>query len=303
MDRPLKVALGDYPWTREVASALVASEVAKFEFVDCRPITTAFRRMCREQAFDVCEMALTTYLVANFYGLPFSALPVFPVRMAHLKMMASAEMAAGSPEKLQGERVGVRAYTVTGGVWARSFLQDYYGVDLDRIAWVLGDDEHVLEFHAEAPANVSYGKGRDLDGMLRSRELAAVIGSSLSDQEGITALIPDQKEKEIDWAKEKAIYPVNHTVVALKSVLSAKPNLAEAIVRAFSEAKETWLAGVGGGEGLSPEEDELLARRSWVGDDPIPYGLDANRPTLEALKDALIRQHIPFPQDIGQWFV
>jgi 4,5-dihydroxyphthalate decarboxylase len=48
--------------------------------------------------------------------------------------------------------VGVRAYTVTTGVWTRGILATEYGVDLDRITWVVVDEEHVQEYRK--PANV-----------------------------------------------------------------------------------------------------------------------------------------------------
>ena len=45
-----------------------------------------------------------------------------------------------------------RGYTVTTGVWARGILQHQYGVDLNRITWVLSGDEHVAEW--KPPPNV-----------------------------------------------------------------------------------------------------------------------------------------------------
>ena len=46
-------------------------------------LVDAFRRMVRELAYDVSEMALTTYLTARAHGKPFTALPVFLVRGFH----------------------------------------------------------------------------------------------------------------------------------------------------------------------------------------------------------------------------
>src|SRR5690606_7960282 len=43
----------------------------------------AFRRMVRKLKFDVCEMALTTYLSAREHGVRFTALPIFLVRAFH----------------------------------------------------------------------------------------------------------------------------------------------------------------------------------------------------------------------------
>src|SRR5919206_398805 len=122
-----------------------------FRFEEVSPVTKAFRIMCRELAYDVCEMAATTYLVAREHGKPFTALPIFLTRGFHHRAVLARE--PGDPRSLEGERVGVnRGYTVTTGVWARGILATRYGVDLDSITWVRSDVEHVAEY--EPPPNV-----------------------------------------------------------------------------------------------------------------------------------------------------
>jgi 4,5-dihydroxyphthalate decarboxylase len=98
--------------------------------------------------FDVCEMSFTTYLTAHASGKPFTALPVFPLcGFHHGAITGSANEARIVPLELEGRRVGVnRSYTVTTGVWARGILADEYGVDLDKVTWVLSGDGHVAEY-------------------------------------------------------------------------------------------------------------------------------------------------------------
>src|SRR5205823_2803896 len=141
------------------------------------------RIMCRELAFDVCEMAMTTYLVARDHGKPFTALPVFLTRGLHHGKVWARE--PGDPKQLEGQRVGVnRGYTVTTGVWARGILATEYGVDLDKVTWVRSDDEHVLEF--VPPPNVE-----DLPDGTELTDLPAVVGDMKSDQ--LVPLIADAK--------------------------------------------------------------------------------------------------------------
>ena len=47
-----------------------------------------------------------------------------------------------------------------------------------------------------------------------------------------------------------------------------------------------------GGDGLSGEDEALAKRRSLVGDDPLPYGIQPNRPALEAIIRFAQDQHI-----------
>ncbi len=115
------------------------------QFEEVPVLVHAFRRMVRQLEFDVCEMALTTYLCAREHGVKFTALPVFLVRAFHHgAILHNADIPVLVPKDLEGNRVGVnRGYTVTTGVWARSILQEEHGVDLSEITWVLSGDEHV----------------------------------------------------------------------------------------------------------------------------------------------------------------
>lgn len=61
------------------------------------------------------------------------------------------------PRDFEGKKVGVRAYTVTQGVWARRVLATEYGVDLDKVTWILGDEEPVEAFQRDAPRNAELG--------------------------------------------------------------------------------------------------------------------------------------------------
>src|SRR5665811_1124938 len=139
-------------------------------------------------------MALTTYVCARAHGVKFTALPVFLVRdFHHGAIIHNIKSPVTNPRQMEGKRVGVnRGYTVTTGVWARSILQDEYGVDLSKVTWVRSGDEHVAEYRP--PANVvSIEPGRSLGEMLTTGELAAVIGADV-DHPDVAPLIPNAVE-------------------------------------------------------------------------------------------------------------
>src|SRR5437763_4680082 len=93
-----------------------------FTFEEVDPLIAAFRRMVRGSEFDICEMAITTYICAKAHGKRMTAVPIFIVRAFHHgAILASARAGIATPKDLEGKRVGVnRGYTVTTGVWARS---------------------------------------------------------------------------------------------------------------------------------------------------------------------------------------
>jgi 4,5-dihydroxyphthalate decarboxylase len=237
--------------------------------------------MCRELAYDVTEMAATTYLVARDHGKPFTALPIFLTRgLHHAKVLAREP---GDPRSLEGQRVGVnRGYTVTTGVWARGILATRYGVDLDSITWVRSDVEHVAEY--EPPPNVvDLEPGHDLGEAVLAGELAAAVGDVKTP--GLVPLLADAQEATEREARERRTWPVNHLVVVKDELLAAHPGLGRAVFDAFERAKDLYVA--------SGELEPLHARvAELVGGDPLPYGVEPNRAVLEELVDHAVAQKI-----------
>jgi len=278
----LKTAIGNYPHTKSLKDGAVSVPGVQFEHVEISPIIGAFRRMCRTLEFDLCEMAITTYLTAKAHNKPFTALPVFVVRHFHHSPIAyNAKAGVQSPKDLEGKKVGVRAYTVTTGVWARGILATEYGVDLDKITWVVVDEEHVQEYRK--PANVMERPGAKLAEMLVKGELAAAIGVGKVDSPDIKPLIPDAAAAEAAWYRKTGIYPINHTVVVKDSLLQSDPSLAPRLFAGFEAAKVQFLRELSSGIELPVEAQTLAKRRSIVGDDPLPNGVECNRKALEAI--------------------
>lgn len=273
----LKTAIGGYGHFAALKDGSITPEGVEFEQVEVAPIINAFRRMCRSLEFDISEMAITTYLTAKRYGLPFTAIPVFPVRAFH-HGAANGNVKAGvtKPKDLEGKKAGVRAYTVTTGVWSRGILSDEYDLDLSKVTWVLADEEHVEQFHKDAPANAQYQLGANLGQMLAAGELAGGIGLGRSESPDIKPLVPNANAAAGEWYRKTGIYPINHMVVVKNELLQQNPWLAPSLFRAFSEAKQKWLQG-------ASEDDLAKARGGIITGDPYPYGVEANRKALETI--------------------
>ena len=246
-------------------------------FEEVTPITRAFRIMCRELPYDVCELAATTYLVAREHGRPFTALPIFLTRGFHHGAVLAREPA--DPKSLEGARVGVnRGYTVTTGVWARGILATRHGVDLDSITWVRSDVEHVAEY-APPPNVEDLEEGRDVGEAVLAGELAAAVGDVRTP--GLVPLLSDAREAAEREARERRTWPVNHLVVMRNELLEHAP----AVFDAFTRAKDLYV-GSGDLEPLHARAGELL------GGDPLPYGVEPNRAVIEELIDHAVVQKI-----------
>lgn len=254
------------------------------DFEEVPVLVHAFRRMVRGLEFDVCEMALTTYLCAREHGVRFTALPIFPVRAFHHgAIVHNTRFGPRTPKDLEGHRVGVnRGYTVTTGVWARAILQEEYGVDLSKITWVLSGDEHVRSY--AAPANVlPIEPGKTIGQLLGAGELAAAINIQTDDPD-VRPLIPDALEAGFAAFAQRGHYPINHLIAVRDEVLERYPEAAVALFDAFARSRKLYLEKLR--RGLSTEltvADRTHLRMMELPGDPLPYGITPNRAVLENL--------------------
>lgn len=279
-----------------VNAALVDGSItprgATLDLVDVPVLVQGFRRMVRTLEFDVSEMALTTYLVARAHGVRFTALPVFLVRgFHHGAIKVHPQSGLREPRELEGRRVGVnRGYTVTTGVWARGVLAEEHGVDLDRVTWVLSGDEHVEAYRP--PSNVvPVPEGDDLASLLAEGDLAATIGV----EGGAAApLIPDPQRAGLASLRSTGVFPMNHLVVVRDELLDDHPDLAIDLFDAFAEAKRRYVSQLQAGTVAEPGAADRTYRAvaEMTGEDPLPYGVEPNRTTLEKLLDHAVAQHI-----------
>jgi 4,5-dihydroxyphthalate decarboxylase len=271
----------------------VAPKTFAFDFEEVDPLIAAFRRMVRGLEFDICEMAITTYVCAKAHGKRMTAVPVFLVRAFHHgAILVNTKAGIASPKDLEDKKVGVnRGYTVTTGVWARSILQEEHGVDLSKITWVLSGDEHVAEYRP--PANVvPIEAGKKMGEMLASGELAAAIGVEATSPD-VKPLIPNALDTGLAALRRSGHYPINHLVVIKDELITKYPDLAADVFSAFAEAKRRYVERLKAGQIAKPTEvDEVHKRVMEITGDPLPYGIAPNRKVIAALVGHALTQGI-----------
>src|SRR5215475_4027485 len=224
---------------------------------------------------------------------PIIAVPVFLVRAFHHgAILVNTKAGISTPKDLEGKRVGVsRGYTVTTGVWARGVLQDEHGVDLSKVTWVLSGDEHVAEY--KAPPNVvPIEKGKDMNAMLISGELAAAIGVEV-DHPDVKPLIPNPLDAGIAALRRDGHYPINHAVVIKDELIAKYPDLAADVFNAFCESKRLYVERLKAGKIEKPTAvDKVHQRVMEVIGEPLPYGIAPNRRVLDELVGHAVKQGI-----------
>jgi 4,5-dihydroxyphthalate decarboxylase len=316
----LKIAVATYGHTKDVKSGAIPIAGVEPNFVEVVPIIGAFRRMVRDVEFDVCEMAPTTYMIARALGAPFIALPIFVMRRFHHGgFVVRPDSGIKVPKDLEGKKVGVRAYSVTTGVWTRGIFVNEYGLDSSKVTWVVDDEEHVTSL--KLPPNVVHAPdGKSLASMMADGELQAAFSGPAGigragpptgawEQRAQTStvtypeLIANVGEVEAQWFRRTGIYPIHGLIVVKTDVLAQHPGVAKALFDAFRKSKDAYVARLKAGEGDSA--DDLKYRKMMtLMSDPLPYGMTANRASIEALVTYSVQQKlVPTRPQLDQVFV
>jgi 4,5-dihydroxyphthalate decarboxylase len=229
----LRTLLGDHSCTAALKNGSIKSDLVGFDFAQYSPTNKGFKPMVREQAFDVSEMAIVTYLMAKSFDKPMVLLPdVVLARFQHAHALYNAKAERLVPSDLNGKRVGIRSFTTTTGAWLRGILANDHGVNLDSIDWVTFEDAHVAEFRdttKRAPA------GKQVVQMLIDGELDAVLGEK-SDHPDLKPLFADVAAEEKAWFEKHRVLPVNHMVVVSKVMSDQHPDAVREIHRMLSES-------------------------------------------------------------------
>ena len=229
------VAVGNHAHVSSLKTGERQVEGCRLEFVEVKPIYNAFASMVRELKFDVCEMAVATYLQAREAGKPISLLPVvMSGNFHHHSITQLPDGQIKDPRQLAGLRVGVRAYSQTTGLWVRGVLKEDYGVESDQITWVTTEGPHVSEY--VEPPNVERTSGK-LIGLLRGGDIAAAILGLIAIEQDDAAPVPvirDWQEAEQAWEQRYGGVPINHMLTVSTDMLKDDPEAVRGIYQALT---------------------------------------------------------------------
>jgi len=246
-------------------------------------------RMLQQGEFDICELSLSSYLIAKSRGMPFTAIPVFPRRLFSLSQMwVNAKAGIHSPQDLIGKKVGLSTFQTTLSVLAKGDLQTEYGVPWRQIAWYISKDEAVPLKPIEGVNMQLVKPGQKMGAMLEHGLIDALMvphppQEALRGGGVIHRLFADPRGEESKYFQKNGYYPIMHVIAFKDEVLTRNPSLATSVVEAFDRAKEAcreyyddpnWSRFVWGRH-LFEEE------RKAFGDDPWPHGVQKNRANLE----------------------
>ena len=179
-------------------------------------------------------------------------------------------------------------------------------MDIDAIRWVQGAVEKTGTHgrpHAPPllrPARIEQNAGAEPLGALLARgAIDALIGSRKPDELGrhpdVARLFPDYRALERRLYEETRIFPIMHLVAIRRELYERQRWIAQSLYNAFVESKRrarTRMRYAGSLSTMLPWLiDDVEEIDDVFGGDAFPYGLEANRATLQALIAYMVEQH------------
>ena len=298
-DIDLTLAMAYYEHVADLTSGRVRVPGVALRWLEL-PVEEIFHRFIEFREWQVSEMSMGKYVSVIAAGDDsMVGLPVFPSRVFRHSGIYVRTGDVTEPAQLRGKRIGVPEWAQTAAVYSRALLAHEWAVPLTEVDWYqagvnqAGRVEHV-ELHLPPRIRLTRVPDRTLNEMLLDGSLDAVLSahppsSFIDGDPRVSRLLADPAKVEEEYAAKTGIVPIMHVVVVRRDVVDQYPWLPANLMAGFAEARARSIARLAAGPAgpgsrvplLWP--DEALARtRAAFGGEPWPYGVDANRTTLDA---------------------
>jgi 4,5-dihydroxyphthalate decarboxylase len=267
------------------------------------PPPEIFPRALNRAEFDVTELSASSYLVQVSRGVSeYVALPVFLSRSFRFDALyVRDDRGIEIPSDLRGKVIGTPEFQMTAGLWLRGILQEHFGLDHRDASYVTGGlnvagrKERIKITPGPGVSIRPIGEEDTLNDLLARGEIDAILAPEppMCFRDGsapVRRLFRDSRAAEKEYFAQSKVFPIMHLVAVRRSLIDARPELACALYNAFVAARDSGYRNLQGmaNAGTLPLmlpwlQSELAATKSAMGTDFWPYGVRANRRTLEAL--------------------
>ena len=301
----LKIAGYDVNRVKALAQGKVKIEGCDFTFTKAPIGDLNTNTFSGAQDYDVTEVGLHPFMLAyaNDGFRDYSLLPIFPLRIfRHKSIFIRNDRGINKPEDLKGKTIGTPGYSSTSLTWIRGMLQDEYGISPKDINWVTSNKDSSADTAGKISKNeqvvpdgikMELGPaGKDesdllADGVVDALFHAAVPKCFVQGHPKVDRLFADSRKAERAYYSKTGIFPIMHAVAIRNSILKENPWVVEAIFDAYSNSKKMdykYMLKLGWAyDSLPWYTQEMESTIELMGNNFWPYGIEANRKTLEAL--------------------
>ena len=268
-----------------------------------------FHKQLVENCYDLFEFSIADYFVVatrrEWDHLGWIALPVFMSKPLALYYRFYAHKAAGvrTLADFRGKRFGLPDYGMTAGVWLRIMLRTLHGINAQDLVWYNGrpaSERHgrILDIDQSPTPGlelINLERKGELDELLQRGEVQIVMADEISTPAHASDTVELLSTPEFvqglvqDLYHARGVTPVNHTLAIKRKYLDDDPGLALRVYQACEASKqEAYRRARQAAGGYLLFADVAFADQAKVlGDDPFPFGTEANRATLEHIAEQL----------------
>jgi 4,5-dihydroxyphthalate decarboxylase len=292
----LTIATTDYDHFRDFRLGLVRAEGIEPTWLTLGH-HEIFARFTFNREWDVSELSFAKFMAqvtrpdADIIGLPVVCSRLFRFSSFYVNRKSGI----GSPHDLKGKRIGSPEWAHTAAVYMRGWLTDEFGIGLADVHWFqAGTNEpgriEKVELNLPAGVQVTRIVDKSLSELLAAGAIDCAIIARPPDcfRQGhpdVVRLFPDFLAREEAYYAKTRVWPIMHIIAVQRRVLDAHPWVARNLYNAFLESKRRSLERL-----LDPAVSRYplpwlptyaQRMRDMFGGDPFPFGIEANRPTLE----------------------
>lgn len=307
LDKPLSLLLAGYrfPRTEDLATGKAPIERATYTFEQTGIGDVNSDVLSGSQTWDVTEIGLHPYMLAyaNEGFRDYALLPIYPLRVfRHKSIFIRTDRGINKPADLRGRTIATPGYSSTSLTWIRGLLQDEYGISPQDVEWVYSRKDSSADVAGKVsaqenvfPNDISIRpgpEGVDESDLLSTGEVdalfhAAVPRAFIEGHDKIGRLFPDSRTTEQAYYRKTGIFPIMHAVAVRRQLLDENPWLANAIFKAYCQAKSAayqQMGALGWAADMLPwYGQELEQTREVMGANFYSYGMGANRHILDTL--------------------
>ena len=295
----LTLAMDEYDHTRDLLQGKVNAEGIDLTWLNL-DVEEIFYRFASAWEWDVSELSFAKYCsIVSQPDPPITGIPVFVSRVfRHSAWYVAADGPVKEVADLAGKRIGIPEWSQTATVYARGWLAEDAGIPLQDVDWVqagVNEPGRIELAHLKLPDGIRYRQipDRSLTEMLLAGDIDALTSARpptafLGGDPRIERLIPDYRAQEQDYFKRTGVYPIMHTVAIRRDTYQKHPWIAMNLLNGFEAAKKRSVARL-----TSVTHSQIpvpwiydmvpeLGGDIFPGGDYWPYGIEPNRPTIEA---------------------
>jgi 4,5-dihydroxyphthalate decarboxylase len=258
-----------------------------------------FARFTANREWDVAELSIAKFAAQvtrdepDIIGLPVVCSRVFRFGAFYVNRRSGI----AGVEDLRGKRVGSPEWAHSAAVYMRGWLHNEAGVPLDEVHWVQAGAnapgrEEKVEIQLPDGVRLERVPDRSLSDLLATGDLDCAIMARPPDcfrhgHPDVVRLFPDFQPMEADSYRQTGVWPIMHIIAMRRAILDEHPWVARNLYNAFNESKQRSVERL-----LDPAVSRYPLpwlptyaenMRDLFGGDPFPYGIEANRATLEQL--------------------